>query len=68
MARVIWDRSDNPRVYVSKLGIERWQLRAAIHKIKSAADVKADERVMLYDDRTVTDAGGDLIGNVYDEI
>jgi hypothetical protein len=69
LARVIWDRSGNPRAYVSsQLGIERWQLRAAIHKIKSAADVKTDERVILYDDGTVTDASGDPIGNIYDEI
>jgi hypothetical protein len=33
MARIIWDKPDNPPKYVSdRLGIRRWQLGDAIHE------------------------------------
>jgi hypothetical protein len=69
LPRLIWDRPDNPTSYVSdQLGIERWQLRKAIHKIRAAADIKANEQIMIYDDGMVTDAEGEPIGNIRDEI
>lgn len=69
MARVIWDKSGNPTDYVSEqLGIERWQLRKAIHKIKSSADINPTEQITIYGDGSVTDANGEPIGNIHDEI
>lgn len=69
LARVIWNNSGNPTNYVSdQLGIERWQLREAIHKIKYSADIQPDEQVVIHDDGTVTDANGEPIGNIHDEI
>ncbi len=51
MAKVIWDKSANPDDYVSdSLGIERWQLREAIHTIKAANDLGPQDRVIIYDD------------------
>jgi hypothetical protein len=50
MARVIWDRRENPSEYVSdQLGITREQLGT-------------------YDDGTVTDESGYVLGNIYNEI
>jgi hypothetical protein len=69
VARVIWDRIGNPTPYVSNhLGIERWKLREAIHKIKTSSNIRAAERIIIYDDGTVTDIDGEPIGNVFDEI
>ncbi len=69
MARVIWDKKRNPTNYVSdSLGIERWQLRGAIHKIKTRANLGAQDRTIIYDDGTVTDESGEDVGNIYDEI
>jgi hypothetical protein len=69
VARVIWNRSRNPTNYVSEqLGIERWQLREAIHKIKSGADMSAEDAVIVYDDGTVTNSADEPVGNIYDEI
>jgi hypothetical protein len=69
LARVIWNKSGNPTSHVSdQLGIERWRLREAIHKIKSSANIRPDEQVTIYDDGTVTDANGEPIGNIHDEI
>ena len=69
MPRVIWNRPGNPSDYVSgRLGIARWQLRVAIHKIKNGADIQPDELVIIYDDGSVRDANGEPIGNIYDEI
>jgi hypothetical protein len=49
-----------------RLGIQRWQLRAAIHGIKTATNLRATDRVIIYDDGTVTDEHGDALGNIYD--
>lgn len=69
MARVIWNKSGNPTDYVSdQLGIRRWQLREAIHKIKSSADIGPDRQIIIYDDGSITDADGEPIGNVHDEL
>lgn len=44
MARVIWDRPENPPKYVSdQLGIPRWQLGEALHEIKHAGNLRASD-------------------------
>ena len=69
MARVIWDRPENPPKHVSdQLGISRWQLGEALHEIKSAGNLRASDRVIIYDDGMVTDEHGDALGNIYDEL
>jgi hypothetical protein len=69
MSRIIWDRSGNPTEYVSDmLGITRGQLRAALHLLKRAANLGATDRTVIYDDGKVTDANGDDIGNIHDEV
>ena len=68
MARVIWDKLRNPTRHVSDaLGIERWQLRAAIHKIKAQGNLGGADRVIIYSDGRVTDVDGNDVGNIYDE-
>jgi hypothetical protein len=67
--KVIWDRRRNPTRHVSDaLRIERWQLREAIHKIKTRSDLGPTDRVIIYSDGKVTDSNGAEIGNIYDEI
>ena len=69
MARVIWDRRENPSKYVSdKLGITREQLGDAIHELKTAGNLSPAEHVIIYDDGTVTDESGYGLGNIYNEI
>ncbi len=46
MARVLWDRPENPQAYVSRaFGIERWQLRNAIHRCKDRSNLGGGDRV-----------------------
>ena len=69
MARIIWDKPGNPPKYVSdRLNISRWQLGDAIHELKTAGDLRPAERVIRYDDGTVTDGSGYVLGNIYNEI
>ena len=69
MARVIWDRRENPSKHVSdKLGISREQLGDAIHELKTAGNLSPAERVIIYDDGTVTHESGYVLGNIYNEI
>ena len=69
MARVIWDRRENPSEYVSdQLGITREQLGDAIHELKTAGNLSPAERVIIYDDGKVTDESGYVLGNIYNEI
>ncbi|HJW79683.1 MAG: hypothetical protein ACJ8DU_00045 [Microvirga sp.] len=69
LSAIIWDKSTNPTDYVSdQLGIERWQLRTAIHKIKASNNLHGPDRVIIYDDGDVTDENGSQIGNIFDEI
>jgi hypothetical protein len=57
--RVIWDRSGNPSQFVSDtLGIERWQLREALHTIKRRGGLGGAERIIIHADGKVADAGG----------
>ena len=67
--RIIWDRLRNPTPYVSEtLGIEEWELRNAIHAIKRRSGLKGADRVIIYDDGTVTDELGEDLGNVHAEV
>jgi hypothetical protein len=67
--RVLWDRAQNPTRHVSEsLGIERWQLRQALHKIKARSNLRGDDRVIIYENGDVTDSHGNPIGNIYDEV
>jgi hypothetical protein len=66
---IIWDRLRNPTRHASNaLGIERWQLRSAIHKIKAANNLGPMDKVIILDDGKVTDTNGAEIGNIFDEI
>ncbi len=69
MARIIWDKLGNPPKYVSdRLRIHHWQLGGAIHELKASGNVSPAERVIIYDDGTVTDETGYVLGNIYNEI
>jgi hypothetical protein len=70
MARLIWDklRRSPTKAVSDQLSIERWQLRASIHKIKAANNLGATDRVLIYDDGSVTDEEGEPLGNIHDEI
>ena len=69
MAKVLWDKKRSPTDHVSdQLGLRRWQLRKAMHTIKARSNLGARDRVIIYDDGTVTDDSGEHVGNIYDEI
>jgi hypothetical protein len=69
MRRIIWDRTGNPTRCVSEaLGITRFQLHRALHKIKAYSNLGATDRTVIYDDGKVMDAYGDDIGNIFDEV
>ena len=69
MARVIWDQPGTPPKYVSdQLGISRVQLGEAIYEIKYASNLRAPDRVIIYQDGMVTDEHGDVLGNIYDKL
>lgn len=65
--KVIWDKKRNSTPYVSdKLGIERSQLRKALHKIKARNNLGGVDRTVTHEDGSVTH-NGELIGNIHDE-
>jgi hypothetical protein len=69
MARAIWDRPGNPTKYVSdRLRITREQLGEALHEIKASGNLRAVDRVIIYDDGMVTDEHGEPLGHIYDEL
>jgi len=69
MPRIIWSNPGNPTRAVSDaLGIARWQLRDAPHHIEEGTGLFGTDRVVIWDDGTVTDTLGNPLGNVYDEI
>jgi hypothetical protein len=69
VARKIWSQSGNPPKWVSdSLGIERWQLREAIHKIKASNGMGPADEIGIWDDGCVTDWRGDFCGDIRDEI
>ncbi len=66
---ILWDRPQNPSPYVSQaLGIEEWQLRTAIHKIKGRSPLRGQDRVIIYRNGDMTDENGEVLGNAFDEI
>ena len=69
MAQRLWSRRRNPpRSVAARLGISEWDFSNALHKIKEAAGLGGADRVIIWSDGTVTEEGGDVIGNVYDEL
>lgn len=69
MPRAIWDRPENPAKYVSdRLGITRKRLGEALHEIKASGNLRAADRIIIYDDGMVTDEHGEPLGNIYDEL
>jgi hypothetical protein len=69
MPHAIWDRPGNPTKYVSdRLGITRAQLGEALHEIKASGNLRAADRVIIYNDGMVTDDHGEPLGNIYDEL
>jgi len=66
---IVWSNPGNPTTQVSRaLGIERSQLRRALHRIKRAQGLKGADRVTIWNDGSVTDQQGSMLGNIYDEI
>jgi hypothetical protein len=64
---ILWDKARNPTRYVSEqLGMEEWELRDAIHKIKDRSPLKGRDRIVIYRDGGVTDEHGEELGNVHD--
>ena len=67
-ARVLWSNPGNPPDSVAcALGMEPRHFSRALHKIKAASDLSGAERVLIYDDGSVTDQQGELLGNLRDE-
>jgi hypothetical protein len=66
--QILWDQVGNPEPWVARrLGIETWQLRAAIHKIKAYSHLGGADRITIWDNGDVSD-DNEVIGNIYDEI
>jgi hypothetical protein len=69
LARPIWSQKGNPTKNVARqLGIERWQLRDALHNIKRRSGLGPADDVEIWDDGSVTDSDGNLCGVIFDEI
>jgi hypothetical protein len=69
MAHVIWRRPGNSTSEAGRvLRITRPALGRALHRIKRWAGLGGKDRVTIWDDGSVTDESGSLIGNIYDEI
>ncbi|HTT81105.1 MAG TPA: hypothetical protein VMF86_15640 [Stellaceae bacterium] len=69
MPQIIWNQPGNPsRGVAARLGITRDQLRNALHRIKADVKYGPTDRVIIWDDGSVSDDEGEMIGNVYDEI
>jgi hypothetical protein len=68
MARALWSSPGNPTNAVSRaLGIPRWRLRRALHRVKRAWGLGGRDRVTIWDDGSVTDENGAHLGNIFDE-
>jgi hypothetical protein len=68
MPAIVWSRRGNPPSGVAtRLGISRRQLRRAIHKIKDYAGLAPTNRVIIWDDGSVTDENNVPLGNINDE-
>jgi hypothetical protein len=68
MAQRLWSNPENPPNWVAeRLGMPRWLLGDRLHRLKEAWGLGGTGRVNIWDDGTVTDDRGDVIGNVHDE-
>jgi hypothetical protein len=69
MADRLWSNPGNPPRWVAeRLGISRWDFSDALHKIKKAAGLRGADTVTIWQDGTVADSRGEVLGNIYDEI
>jgi len=50
------------------LGIERWRLRQAIHKINAVSKLGGADKITIHENGKVTDISGSEIGNLFGEI
>ena len=67
-ARVLWSNPGNPPDAVARaLGMNPRRFSGALHKIKAASDLSGADRVIIYNDGSVTDAQGEPLGNLHDE-
>ena len=69
MAERLWSNPGNPPRWVAgRLGVSQWDFSDALHKIKKAAGLRGADSVTIWQDGTVADGGGEVIGNIYDEV
>ena len=67
--RKLWGSSGKPPKWVSdRLGIKRWQLRTAIHKIKRRNGMDPTDDVNIWSDGSVTDWRGEWLGDIKDAL
>ena len=67
-ARILWSNPGNPPDSVARaLGMEPRRFSRALHKIKAASDLSGADRVIVYQDGSVTDDQGEPLGNLHDE-
>jgi Domain of unknown function (DUF4279) len=64
MADIIWGNPGNPSNEVARiLGVTRLRLGRALHRIKRWAGLGGRDRVTIWDDGSVSDEFGSVIGN-----
>jgi hypothetical protein len=69
MAERLWSNPGNPPRWVARrLGVSQWDFSDALHKIKKAAGLRGADSVTIWQDGTVADGRGEVIGNIYDEV
>jgi hypothetical protein len=69
MAERLWSNPGNPPRWVAgRLGVSPWDFSDALHKIKKAAALRGADSVTIWQDGTVADGRGEVIGNIYDEV
>ena len=67
-ASTLWSNPGNPPDSVAQtLGMEPRHFSRALHKIKAASDLSGADHVIIYNDGSVTDQQGELLGNLHDE-
>jgi hypothetical protein len=67
-ARVLWSRPGNPPDSVARaLGMTPRRFSRALRRIKAASDLFGADRVVIYNDGSVTDDQGEILGNLHDE-
>jgi septal ring factor EnvC (AmiA/AmiB activator) len=56
------------REHELRLALDQSQLKEALHNIRARRGLRTSDRITVWDDGSVTDESGGLLGNVYDEI